>query len=205
MADFQGGLQGALGGGLALAGTGNPWAIGAGAIGGGLLGLFGGGDRRRKQQQRLESALDRENTALLTLFQQRANEAQNQSPTDTAFYRAGEGRLMDVLTQQGRADQARLAQLGAQGGELEIAQTAQRGNVLGRGLRDLVGDADRVRRQEEQSALAQLLQAQNMRNSSTLAQLGRGDQQQAQNSQFLSNALALAPFLLGPSNTTTTG
>src|SRR5690606_30382674 len=114
-----------------------------------LLGLFGGGGRRRKQQRRLEGTLDRENLALMTLFQQRAGEAGGQSPTDTAFYRAGEGRLLDVLNQQGRADQARLAQLGAQGGELEIAQTAQRGGVLGRGLRDLVGDADRVRRQEE--------------------------------------------------------
>lgn len=33
--------SGAIGGGSALAATGNPWLIGAGALGGGLLGILG--------------------------------------------------------------------------------------------------------------------------------------------------------------------
>lgn len=40
MADFQNIAQGAIGGGAAFAATGNPWLIGAGALGGGLMGAF---------------------------------------------------------------------------------------------------------------------------------------------------------------------
>jgi len=38
--NFQDISQGSIGGGSALAATGNPWAIGAGVIGGGILGAL---------------------------------------------------------------------------------------------------------------------------------------------------------------------
>ncbi len=57
-------IGGTIGGGSALAPTGNPWLIGAGIIGGGLLGAFDSGSELSPE----EEAFNR-----LTLQQQQQN------------------------------------------------------------------------------------------------------------------------------------
>jgi hypothetical protein len=175
-----GSLGGAAIGNMILPGVGG-WVGGAlgGALGNWAGGrLFGGGGGAKNDPRSL----------LLQRMQQRMMQPFDQ----TATYQAGRTQLTDALGEQGQADAARVAAMGGQGGEADVAMAGARGQALASGLTRLVGQAD----QQNTATAGQLLGAY------------EGDRQRSDNSatrrwgafgQALSTAAQVAPDLINRS------
>lgn len=96
---------------------------------------------------------------IMELFEQRVNRTEGQGPADSTFFQQGRGALARLLGEQEELDRAQLARLGAQGSELALAQRSNRLQAGASQLGQLLGQSDRIVRQDRQSALAGLLDA----------------------------------------------
>lgn len=136
-----------LGQGLKIAGGLSQFVPGVGTLVGAGLGIGGtllanrlgrgGGNEAAVPGQQLQNVRQQ-------IIEQLAGRG---GLTEQPGYRAGVGMLNNLLEEQTAADQARLAQLGMGGSEMEIAQNAVRGQNYGRGLLGMLQGAEQSRMQ----------------------------------------------------------
>lgn len=128
------------------------------------------------------------------------------SPTDSPVFRSSVGGLQNVLADQETQDRARLAQLGAGGAELEIAQGAARNRALATGTAAAVGNAAQFQEGSRNAVIAQILSALGQQTQSAMAVEGRKEQRRGRIGSSLSSALqaaVLADFHAQNQNTAT--
>jgi hypothetical protein len=178
---------------------------GAGAVIGGLRGLYGG-KKKKKKTEEAEKMLDTSRSSthnLLRDAQTRALVYQSSAPDQTPMYRTGRGVLADLMRGQVQQDASAAAQRGMVGSEFEIAQGANRANTSRDFLRNLFVDSANERNRQIQLAQQQALQAQGMLNSLDLSRLGyaNADEQARgqRRSQDMQNLL-MALYAGGDSN-----
>lgn len=158
---MAGDLSDAFSGGLSGAGIGTAILPGIGTAIGGGLGILGGlifgedePDTASAQQERQKK--------LLALLQGNYNDAKNTSTTDSAFFRSGSAKLREILGDQSKSDRAQRVRTGSSGGEMAIAQAAQRSDTLTEGLSALLSDSERFQVDRRSRALGRLLQGQGL-------------------------------------------
>lgn len=194
MPNWKGGLSGAASG-AAIGSMVPVIGTGVGAALGGALGFFGGGDGSDKKSDAEKSA-QRRRKALMNMLDANNSQLQNQSPTDSAFFRTGMGQISAQTQERREADEAQAARTGASG-EMGIAMAAQRQEAAGRGMRSLLGDAERHLQDRQARALSRLLQAQGI--SKTAAERRRRTRlrRQKQSNDAIASAVGAAAPLLG--------
>ena len=135
-------------------------------------GLFGGGRRNRRERE-----LRRKSSGVSDFFRGRLDRISGESPTQSQTFKQGLAGLLDLIRDRRRGDEGRATALGAQGGELELAQAAGRQRTLGGGFRDLLSLSERSQQAREGQAGSQLLGASSQR-LTALLDLIRGKRQE---------------------------
>jgi len=97
-------------------------------------------------------------TRLRQMFEDRLDRIQDTDVTEDAGFTAGVGALRENLSDQAERDEEAAAARGLTGSAFEVAQDANRAEVLGQETRALLGRAQQRQDQREESTLQRLVQ-----------------------------------------------
>lgn len=138
-----------------------------------LSALFTPADQGAKKSAREAGALKR-------MFQTDYDTTRSQDATQTGFFGAGRGQMLDDARRNQAGDASMAAGRGMTGGAFELAQAAGRQSGQASQLRGLLSDSEQFQAQQQEMLRRALLGAQAMRSSS----LAQGD---AARGQAMSN------------------
>lgn len=124
----------------------------AGSLASGLGSVFGDDE---------DSGPDR-GSRIRQIFEERYDRLRETSPTETEGFEAGLGALREQSQRQAETDEEQAAARGLEGSQFALAQDASRAEALANSTRNLVRGSAQGLQQRRQSALAGLLDAEQL-------------------------------------------
>lgn len=176
--DVSKGLSGGFSGASAGFGIGGPVGAGIGAAIGLGSGFFG-------QEEERENPYE----DVVNMLEGRLEGERRDSPTDQTVYQAGLSEAQEQVERQARQDAGQAAARGLEGSQFAVAQDANRADALANMQTDLLKQAARVDRQEEQNAFQRLTRARMQSAQFEGNQAARNRKRQSQQDQLVQQAL----------------